>query len=86
MTSSARLVERCSIASCNVCAISAAKELRISKTFVFGWLIGAVGCYMGLTTRGGTVGVGRATTRAVVIASISVFVTDFFLTKLFLML
>lgn len=58
----------------------------VSKTFVFGWIIAAVGCYLGLTTRGGTVGVGRATTRAVVIASIAIFVTDFFLTKLFLVL
>jgi phospholipid/cholesterol/gamma-HCH transport system permease protein len=58
----------------------------IGKTFVFGWIVAAVGCYMGLTTTGGTVGVGRATTRAVVIASISVFVSDFFLSKLFLML
>ena len=41
---------------------------------------------MGLNTKGGTVGVGRATTRAVVVASITVFVSDFFLTKLFLML
>jgi phospholipid/cholesterol/gamma-HCH transport system permease protein len=56
------------------------------KTFAFGWIIAAVGCYMGLTTTGGTVGVGRATTRAVVIASISVFVSNFFLTKLFLMI
>ena len=58
----------------------------IAKSFAFGWIIAAVGCYMGLNTRGGTVGVGRATTRAVVVASISVFVSDFFLTKLFLML
>lgn len=58
----------------------------IAKTFVFGWIIASVGCYMGLGTRGGTVGVGRATTRSVVVASIAVFVSDFFLTKLFLVL
>jgi phospholipid/cholesterol/gamma-HCH transport system permease protein len=58
----------------------------IAKTFVFGWIIGSVGCFMGLRTRGGTVGVGRATTHAVVVASISVFVSDFFLSKLFLTL
>ena len=58
----------------------------VSKAVVFGWIIAAVGCYMGLTTTGGTVGVGRATTRAVVVASIAVFVSDFFLSKLFLML
>ncbi|MCP4904384.1 MAG: ABC transporter permease, partial [bacterium] len=39
-----------------------------------------------LGTRGGTVGVGRSTTRAVVISSIAIFVADFFLTKLFLVL
>ena len=47
-----------------------------------GWIITSVGCYMGLGATGGTVGVGRATTRAVVAASISVLVSDFFITKL----
>jgi phospholipid/cholesterol/gamma-HCH transport system permease protein len=56
------------------------------KTFFFGWMIAMVGCHMGLRTRGGTVGVGVATTRAVVVASISVLVSDFFLTKLLLVL
>ena len=54
------------------------------KTFFFGWVIAMVGCFMGLRTRGGTVGVGAATTRAVVTASIGVLIGDFFLTKLFL--
>lgn len=58
----------------------------IGKTVVFGWIIAMVGCYLGLGTSGGTVGVGRATTQAVVIASISVLVSDFFLTKLILLL
>jgi len=58
----------------------------ISKTFAFGWIVASVGCYLGLGTRGGTVGVGRSTTRAVVISSIAIFVADFFLTKLFLVL
>ena len=58
----------------------------IAKTFVFGWIIAMVGCYFGLQTTGGTVGVGRATTQAVVIASISVLISDFFLTKLLLLL
>ena len=51
------------------------------KTLVFGWLIAMVACHQGLSTTGGTVGVGRATTRAVVVSSIAVFVSDFFLTK-----
>lgn len=54
------------------------------KTFFFGWTIAMVGCHMGLRTTGGTVGVGRATTQAVVIGSIAVLVSDFFLTKLLL--
>jgi phospholipid/cholesterol/gamma-HCH transport system permease protein len=58
----------------------------IVKTFVFGWLIAMVGCFMALQTTGGTVGVGRATTRAVVAASIGVLVTDFFLTQLMVIL
>jgi phospholipid/cholesterol/gamma-HCH transport system permease protein len=58
----------------------------VSKTFVFGWIIAMVGCYSGLATSGGTVGVGRATTRTVVIASICVLISDFFLTKILLVL
>jgi phospholipid/cholesterol/gamma-HCH transport system permease protein len=58
----------------------------IVKTFVFGWLIAMVGCSTALQTTGGTVGVGRATTRAVVAASIGVLVTDFFLTQLMVIL
>ena len=58
----------------------------VSKTFVFGALIAFVGCFAGLRTTGGTVGVGRATTRAVVVASIGVLVTDFFLTQLWVLL
>lgn len=58
----------------------------LSKTFFFGWIIAMVGCHAGLTTQGGTEGVGKATTRSVVVASISIFVADFFLTKVFLML
>ena len=54
----------------------------LSKTLVFGWIIANVACYLGLTTRGGTVGVGRATTSAVVYSSIAILVSDFFLTKI----
>jgi phospholipid/cholesterol/gamma-HCH transport system permease protein len=58
----------------------------IFKTFFFGALIAWVGCFAGLRTSGGTVGVGRATTRAVVAASIGVLVTDFFLTQFWVLL
>jgi phospholipid/cholesterol/gamma-HCH transport system permease protein len=58
----------------------------IAKTCVFGWIIAMVGCFQAFGTTGGTVGVGRATTSAVVIASISVLVSDFFLTKLMMIL
>ena len=58
----------------------------VTKTFFFGWIIAMVGCFVGLSTTGGTEGVGRATTRAVVVASVAVLVSDFFLTKLLLLL
>jgi phospholipid/cholesterol/gamma-HCH transport system permease protein len=52
------------------------------KAAVFGLITAVVGCQKGYFTRGGAEGVGRATTRAVVLASISILVTDFFLTKI----
>jgi phospholipid/cholesterol/gamma-HCH transport system permease protein len=51
------------------------------KPFVFGFIVSLVGCYYGLATRGGTQGVGRATTQAVVAASVLILIMDFFLTK-----
>ena len=58
----------------------------LGKTFFFGLEIAAIGCYNGLNVEGGAASVGVATTRTVVIASICVLVSDFFLTKLFLAL
>jgi phospholipid/cholesterol/gamma-HCH transport system permease protein len=58
----------------------------LSKSVAFGFLIGIIACHKGLSARGGADGVGRATTSAVVAASISILVADFFLTKLFLAL
>jgi len=52
------------------------------KASVFGLLIAVVGCQKGFFTRGGAEGVGRATTRAVVLASIAILISDFFLTKI----
>jgi phospholipid/cholesterol/gamma-HCH transport system permease protein len=58
----------------------------LAKTAFFGCAIALIACYMGLTTSGGTAGVGRTTTRAVVTGSVAVLVLNFFLTKLFLLL
>jgi phospholipid/cholesterol/gamma-HCH transport system permease protein len=58
----------------------------LTKPIVFGFIIATVGCYQGLTVRGGTQGVGRATTQAVVTASVIILVSNFFLTKLMLYL
>jgi phospholipid/cholesterol/gamma-HCH transport system permease protein len=52
------------------------------KPLVFAAIIATVGCYQGLQARGGTEGVGRATTTAVVVASVAILVSDFFLGKL----
>ena len=57
----------------------------VGKAVVFGAIVGAVGCYQGFQVRGGTEGVGRATTETVAVASVAVLVADFFLTKLLLL-
>lgn len=53
----------------------------LAKAAVFGLFIAAISCYAGLSARGGAKGVGRATTQAVVAASLAVLVSDFFLTR-----
>ncbi|QYO65582.1 MlaE family ABC transporter permease [Leptolyngbya sp. 7M] len=53
----------------------------IIKPLFFGLVIGSVACFKGLSTTGGTVGVGKSTTDAVVVASIWVIIFDFFLSK-----
>ena len=58
----------------------------IGKSFFFGYFIAIVGCHNGLTARGGADGVGRATTNTVVLASILILISDFFLTKLFFLI
>ena len=58
----------------------------MSKPLVFGFILSSIGCYKGLTVRGGTQGVGRATTQAVVLSSVLIIVADLFLTKLSLFL
>jgi phospholipid/cholesterol/gamma-HCH transport system permease protein len=58
----------------------------IGKSVVFGGLVTLIGCYNGLSTEGGTEGLGRAATATVVHVAMGVIVSDFFLTKLFLML
>ena len=58
----------------------------LSKPIVFGFILSTVGCHYGLTVRGGTQGVGRATTQAVVASSVFILVVNFFLTKIMLFL
>jgi phospholipid/cholesterol/gamma-HCH transport system permease protein len=53
------------------------------KPFVFAFIISLVGCFYGLRTSGGTQGVGLATTKAVVVSSIWVFVVTSMLTRIF---
>ena len=57
-----------------------------TKPFFFAFILATIGCYKGLTVRGGTQGVGRATTQAAVLASVMIIVADAFLTKVALYL
>lgn len=54
------------------------------KPFVFAFILSLIGCYYGLHARGGTQGVGRATTQAMVAASVMILVANFFLTRILL--
>lgn len=56
--------------------------MGLSKPLLFGFIIATIGCYYGLAAKGGTQGVGRATTQAVVAASVLILVSDFFVTRL----
>jgi phospholipid/cholesterol/gamma-HCH transport system permease protein len=56
--------------------------MGLIKPVIFGFIISTVGCYYGLATKGGTQGVGRSTTQAVVAASVLILVVDFFVTRL----
>jgi len=53
------------------------------KPFVFALVIALVGCHYGMQTTGGTQGVGRATTQAVVVSSVWVIVLTFFIGNFF---
>jgi phospholipid/cholesterol/gamma-HCH transport system permease protein len=56
--------------------------MGLIKPFFLGFAIVSIGCHVGLRTSGGTQGVGRATTNAVVAGSVAVLAVDFFVTKL----
>ena len=58
--------------------------MGLVKPLLFGFIISTIGCYYGITARGGTQGVGRATTQAVVAASVSILMLDALITKLLL--
>ena len=56
--------------------------MGLTKPLLFGFIISTIGCFYGLSARGGTQGVGRATTQAVVAASVLCLAVDLFYTKL----
>ena len=60
--------------------------MSLIKPFCLGYVIVTIGCHVGLRTSGGTQGVGRATTSAVVAASVAVIAVDFFVTRLLITL
>jgi phospholipid/cholesterol/gamma-HCH transport system permease protein len=53
------------------------------KPFVFAFVISLIGCFYGLRTTGGTQGVGRATTQAMVAASVLIFILTYFIAQIF---
>lgn len=60
--------------------------MGLIKPFFLGFALVTIGCHVGLRTKGGTQGVGRATTNAVVAGSVAVLIVDFLLTKVLISL
>jgi phospholipid/cholesterol/gamma-HCH transport system permease protein len=60
--------------------------MGLMKPLVFGFIIATIGCYYGLSTKGGTQGVGRSTTEAVVAAMILIIMVDVFVTRFLMVL
>jgi len=60
--------------------------MGLMKPLVFGFIVATVGCYYGLSTKGGTQGVGRSTTEAVVAAMILIIMVDVFVTRFLMVL
>lgn len=58
--------------------------MGLVKPFFFGYIIATIGCYYGMSTTGGTQGVGRSTTQAVVATSVMILTVDFFITRFIL--
>jgi phospholipid/cholesterol/gamma-HCH transport system permease protein len=58
----------------------------LTKPIAFGAIIAITACHFGLQTEGGTEGVGKATTKTVVTASILILIVDYFLTQLLISL
>jgi phospholipid/cholesterol/gamma-HCH transport system permease protein len=56
------------------------------KTGIFGFIIGAIACFQGMRTKGGTEGVGRSATSSVVLSSLFLILADVVLVRLILML
>ncbi|MCR4409288.1 MAG: ABC transporter permease [Candidatus Saccharicenans sp.] len=57
-------------------------SVGLIKALVFGLVIAIIGCWQGMTAEGGAEGVGRATTKSVVVASITILILNFFLSKI----
>jgi phospholipid/cholesterol/gamma-HCH transport system permease protein len=56
----------------------------LAKPLFFGFIISTVGCFYGMKTSGGTQGVGRSTTQAVVVSSVLIIFTDFLVSRIML--
>jgi len=58
--------------------------IGLLKSLVFGMIIAIIGCYQGFHTEGGAEGVGKATTKAVVMSSLLILIANYFITALFI--
>jgi phospholipid/cholesterol/gamma-HCH transport system permease protein len=54
----------------------------LTKSIFFGLILTHIGCYKGFYTTGGAEGVGKSTTQAVVLSSVLILISDYFLTSI----
>jgi phospholipid/cholesterol/gamma-HCH transport system permease protein len=56
--------------------------IGLLKAVFFGMILATISCYQGFSTQGGAEGVGRATTKAVVISSLTILISNYFITAI----
>ena len=80
LSCSVRMAPSTSTPPINPCNLADIAQGLVKPVF-FGFIIATIGCFYGMNTKGGTQGVGRSTTQAVVVSSVLIIVSDFVISR-----